>query len=81
MPNADDNTAKDARDVPDREKLQGKAFQVNENSVEQGERIRPAPAEPAAGSKRDQAKLDGKAFQVNENSVEEGDGLRPDDPR
>jgi hypothetical protein len=63
----------------DQQKLQGKAFQVNENSVEEGEPIRPASSEPMSGDERSPQKLRGKAFQVNENSVEEGGLIRPPD--
>ena len=53
-------------------KLQGKAFQVNENSVGDQEAAR-SPALPRRGSgdKRNEQKLQGKAFEVNENSVED----------
>lgn len=49
------------------EKLQGKAFQVNENSVEDQQ---PAPTQQQSGDKPNQQKLQGNSFQVNENTVE-----------
>jgi hypothetical protein len=55
------------------QKLRGKSFQVNENSVENGEPVRsPAPPQPQSSDKHNQQNLEGKAFQVNENSVEDG---------
>jgi hypothetical protein len=55
------------------QKLRGKAFQVNENSVEDGEPVRsPAPQQPQSSDKHNPQNLEGKAFQVNENSVEDG---------
>jgi hypothetical protein len=65
----------------DQEKLEGKAFQVNENTVEGGDPIRPDQARPGTGDDADDERLEGKSFQINENSVEEGDSLHPDHPR
>jgi hypothetical protein len=54
------------------QKLQGKALQVNENSVEDQEPARsPAPPLRGSGDKRNHQKFQGKALQVNENSVED----------
>jgi hypothetical protein len=59
-------------DKPNQHKFQGKALQVNENSVEDQVPARP-PALPRRGSrgKRTQQKLQGKALQVNKNSAED----------
>ena len=68
------------------EKLHGKSFQINENSVEEGDPIHAssAPQQPSAVPRdeklrRDsrEEKLQGKSFQVNENSVEEGEPVHP----
>jgi hypothetical protein len=62
-------------------KLQGKAFQINENSVEEGDPVgSPAPPQQPSGGERNPPKLHGKAFQVNENSVEDGEPVRPSAP-
>ena len=54
------------------QKLQGKAFQVNENTVGDQEPDRSsAPPSRGSGDKRNEQKLQGKAFEVNENSVED----------
>ena len=75
-----DNTPQDQDRQPQRQsgdkrnpqKLQGKAFQVNENSVGNQETTRsPAPPRRGSGDKRNEQKLQGKAFEVNENSVED----------
>jgi hypothetical protein len=77
---ANDNAAQDqdrqqqgqSGDKPDQQKLHGKAFQVNQNSV--GDQVAaPSPAPPRRGSgdKRNEQKLQGKSFEVNENSVED----------
>jgi hypothetical protein len=58
--------------------LRGKAFQVNENSVEEGEPIRPSVPPDSIDDENDGQKLRGKSFQVNENSVEEGELIRPE---
>jgi hypothetical protein len=61
------------------QKLRGKAFQVIENSVEDGEPVRsPAPSQPQSSDKNNQQNL---AFQVNENSVEDGVAARSPAPR
>jgi hypothetical protein len=69
----------------DKQKLQGKALQVNENSVEDQEPLRsPAPSQPgSSGDEPNQQKLQGNAFQVNENSVEDQEPVRspPAPPR
>jgi hypothetical protein len=57
--------------------LRGKAFQVNENSVEEVEPIRPSVPPDSRDSENDGQKLRGKSFQVNENSVQEGKRIRP----
>ncbi|PZV35934.1 hypothetical protein [Mesorhizobium kowhaii] len=67
-------------DKRNQQKLQGKAFQVNENSVEDQEPAR-SPAHPQQSSdKRNQSKPEGKAFQVNENSVEDQEPARSPAP-
>jgi hypothetical protein len=75
-----DNTAQDQHRHPQQQsgdkrnpqKLQGKAFQVNENSVGGQEAARsPAPPRRGSGDKRNEQKLQGKAFEVNENSVKD----------
>ena len=77
---ANENTAQDqdrqpqrqSGDKHDQQKLQGKAFQVNENSVGNQETTRsPAPPRRGSGDKRNEQKLQGKAFEVNENSVKD----------
>jgi hypothetical protein len=79
-----DNTAQNQERQPqqkpgdkrNQQKLQGKALQVNENSVEDQEPAR-SPAHPQQSSdKRNQPKPEGKAFQVNENSVEDQESAR-----
>jgi hypothetical protein len=53
-------------------KLQGKALQVNENSVEDEVSARsPALLRRGSGGKRTRQKLQGKALQVNKNSAED----------
>jgi hypothetical protein len=74
-----DNTAQDqdrqpqqSGDKRNQQKLQGKAFQVNENSVGDQKAARsPAPPRRGSGDRRNEQKLQGKAFEVNENSVED----------
>jgi hypothetical protein len=57
-------------DRPNQHKLQGKALQVNENSVEDEVSARsPALLRRGSGGKRQ--KLHGKALQVNKNSAED----------
>ena len=77
---ANDNTAQDqdrhpqrqSGDKRDQQKLRGKAFQVNENTVGDHEPDRsPAPPSRGSGDKRNEQKPQGKAFEVNENSVED----------
>jgi hypothetical protein len=71
-----DNTAQNqerrplqSADEPRPEELEGKSFQVNENSVEQGEPVDPsAPPPQPSEAKPNGQKIQGKAFQVNENS-------------
>jgi hypothetical protein len=69
-------------DKPNSQKLQGKAFQVNENSVEDPE---PAPSTAPPRESDDEPNeqnIQGKAFQVNENSVEDQEPVRsPAPPR
>ena len=57
-----------------RQKLEGKALQVNQNSIEDGKSAQ-SPASPRRGSRDtgDPQKLQGKSLQVNENSVEDED--------
>ncbi|MDQ0391863.1 hypothetical protein [Labrys monachus] len=57
--------------------LQGKSFQVNENTVEEGEPIAssPPPSESEPPEDDNQTTLHGRSFQVNENTVEEGEPL------
>jgi hypothetical protein len=58
-------------DAPRPEKLEGKSFQVNENSEEEGESVHSsAPPPQPSEEKPNEQKIQGKAFQVNENSVE-----------
>lgn len=54
-------------------KLPGKAFQVNENTVEEG--ASPAPPWPETVGDGTRTKLRGTSFQVNDNTVEEGEAL------
>ncbi|QND66655.1 hypothetical protein HB777_23895 [Mesorhizobium loti] len=66
--------------------LHGKAFQVNENSVEGGEPIGSqaplqVPQTENSSSKRNRTKLQGKAFQVNENTVEDGEPIASTSPK
>jgi hypothetical protein len=77
---ANDNTAQDQDRHPlrqpgdkhNQQKLRGKAFQVNENTVGDQETARsPAPPPRGPGDKRNEQKLQGKALEVNENSVED----------
>ena len=68
------------------ETLQGKAFQVNENSVEEGEPVGSkaplqVPQSEESSSKRDRTKLQGKTFQINENSVEKGEPIGSTSPK
>ena len=59
-------------DRPNQHKLQGKALQVNENSVEDEVSARsPALLRRGSGGKRTRQKLQGKALQVNKNSAED----------
>lgn len=67
-------------DLTKTQTLHGKAFQVNENSVEDGEPIGSqappqVPQSEDSSSKRNRTKLHGKAFQVNENTVEDGEPI------
>ncbi|WP_146606181.1 hypothetical protein [Mesorhizobium kowhaii] len=56
---------------------QGKAFQVNKNSVEDQEPARsPAARRQQSDDKRNRQKPQGKAFQVNENSIEDQEPAR-----
>jgi hypothetical protein len=58
-------------DEPRPEKLEGKSFQVNEISLEEGEPVHSsAPPPQPSEEKPNRQKIQGKAFQVNENSVE-----------
>jgi hypothetical protein len=76
---ANDHTVQDEKkrppqesgDMSDHQNVQGKALQMNENSV--GGRKRRAPALPVRGSSPppNQQKSQGEALQVNENSVED----------
>jgi uncharacterized protein YlzI (FlbEa/FlbD family) len=67
-----------SKDPRDQQKLRGKAFQVNENSVEEGEPIRPpAPPKDPTSDNGKQQKVEGKAFQVNENSIEDQEPIPP----
>jgi hypothetical protein len=77
---ANDNTAQDQDRQPQQQsgdkrnpqKLEGKALQVNENSVGDQQRARsPALPQRGSGDKPNQQKLQGKALEVNENSVED----------
>jgi hypothetical protein len=70
-------------DEPRPEKLEGKSFQVNENSVEEGEPVHSsAPSPQPSEEKPNGQKIQGKAFQVNENSVENQEpALSPGPPR
>ena len=89
---ANDNTAQNQErqpqqqcgDKPNQQKLQGKALQVNENSVEDVEDQESGrlPASPlrGTGDKPNQQKLQGKALQVNENNVEIQEHVRPPAP-
>ncbi len=55
------------------EKVEGIAFQINENSVNDKGQRKVLPAEPAqqkSGGGTRLEKVEGKAFQVNENSVD-----------
>jgi hypothetical protein len=56
---------------PADEKLEGKSFRVNENSVEEGEPVHSSgpPPQPSKENPNVQ-KIQGKAFQMNENSVQ-----------
>jgi|HubBroStandDraft_2_1064218.scaffolds.fasta_scaffold54068_3 hypothetical protein len=59
-------------DRPNQHKLQGKALQVNENSVEDEASARsPALLRRGSGGKRTRQKLQGKALRVNKNSAED----------
>ncbi|MGA2488384.1 MAG: hypothetical protein ABSF49_20775, partial [Roseiarcus sp.] len=70
--NQDRQPQQHSGDKPNQQKLQGKAFQVNENSVGGQEAARsPAPPRRGSGDKRNEQKLQGKAFEVNENSVKD----------
>jgi hypothetical protein len=68
---------------PRPEELEGKSFQVNENSVEEGEPVHSsAPPPQPSEEKPNGQKIQGKAFQVNENSVENQEpALSPAPPR
>lgn len=70
-----DTAAQNGKRRPDRpagERLEGKSFQVNENSVEEGEPVHSsAPRSQASEAKANEQKIEGKALQVNENSVED----------
>jgi hypothetical protein len=73
------NDAAQGRPPETGEILEGTSFQINENSVEEGEPISGEPVGPPASPKptaRNQPKLEGASFQVNENSVEEGEPIR-----
>jgi len=84
-----DNTAQNQERQPQqsadelRPELEGKSFQVNENSVEEGEPVHSSvpPPQPSEEKPNGQ-KIQGKAFQVNENSVENQEpALSPAPPR
>lgn len=86
---SNDNTAQNQERQPqqqsgdkrNQQKLQGKAFQVNENSVEEGEPVHSSAPRPSE-EKPNEQKIQGKAFQVNENSVEDQEPTRsPVPPR
>jgi hypothetical protein len=85
-----DNTAQNqerqphqSADDPRPEKLEGKSFQVNKNSVEEGDPVHSsAPPSQPSEEKPNERKIQGKAFQVNENSVENQEpALSPAPPR
>ena len=59
-------------DKHDQQKLQGKAFQVNENSAGDQKAARsPTPPRRGSDDKHNEQKPRGKAFEVNENSVKD----------
>ena len=73
-------------DLTKKQTLHGKAFQVNEHSVEDGEPIvsrapSQVPQTEDSSSKRNRTKLQGKAFQVNENTVEDGEPIASTSPK
>lgn len=64
------------------DKLDGKSFQVNENSVVEGESVHSSAPPPRSGERRNEEKIQGNAFHVNENSVENQDpALSPTPPQ
>jgi hypothetical protein len=59
-------------DKQDRPKLQGKALQINQNSVGgQDPAPKLAPPRRDSGEKPNEQKLQGKALQINKNSAED----------
>ncbi len=67
-----DRLPQESDDKRGREDNQGKALQMNENSLGGKEPARPqAPSRRGSGGEPNEQKLQGKALQVNENSVEE----------
>lgn len=73
-------------DLTKKPTLHGKAFQVNENSDEDGEPIGSqappqVPQTKDSSSKRNRTKLHGKAFQVNENTVGDGQSIASTSPK
>ena len=68
-------------DTRNRQELQGKAREINENRVQDQEPARtPAPPRRGSGNNRNAQKLQGKALQINETSVEDTDPLRTSAP-
>ncbi len=80
-----DTGAQNGERRPDRsagERLEGKSFQVNENSVEEGEPVHSsAPRPQPSVAKPNEEKIEGKALQVNENSVEDEEPALSRPPR
>lgn len=70
-------------DKPRPEILEGTSFQVNENSVEEGEPIHSSTRPPRRSEERsNEEKIAGKAFHVNQNSVGDQEPVRsPAPPR
>jgi hypothetical protein len=69
-------------DKPGPEILEGTSFEVNENSVEEGEPIHSSAPPPQRSEERpNEEKIEGKAFQVNENSVEDQEPARSPVPQ
>ena len=73
-PNQERQPQQQSGDHRDRQNVQGKALQMNNNSVG-GKGPAPSTAAPQQGpvDRPDQHKVQGKALQVNENSVEDQD--------